>query len=792
MRVYFGIGLLSASIIAYQIVLMQVLSLVQWDHFAYMILSVAMLGFGFAGTILAMYRVQLLAKSRIILPWLTMVTALMQLLSIGLSQWEELRFDSFLLFADGSHLWRLLVNYLLFMAPMATGALVIGLLIAERSKSVGKIYAANMVGSGAGAVLALLISDQILPHELPRVVAFLSLFAAGGFLSNLDSKGRLRTGVVGVLASLIIVVFPIDLTPSQFKDIAKTLTLPDGKIVLEAPSKDGLIQVVSSKHLKYEPALSLGHPGTLDVTHAVFENGNRKGPLYKPPSNQNFDHSLFHLPWVVGEFKNVLFVDAGTAPMLVPSLENGASNVLVVESNSKLTQILKGELSSLNGKVLNRPEVRVFQGNARVFYEVSPELFNLALLPPMNQLGGNAGINALAPNFTLTREGLIGLSRRLGQDGIISINCWMDYPPRYPLRVLRTLVEFLGSQGLKPPEEHLIAIRNWGAIAFVMRLTPFSDVEVEKVNQFCEENDFDPVILAGNLIDTSAINNQLQDDILTESTIAILKEPQAAWIGEYAFNTDPTSDDRPFFNQFVRLKNLTDLYFSVATDRIAFLEIGYGLVFLSLVQVSFIAILLVIIPMLFRRVGLINKSWTLLYFIGIGLGFMVLEMALIHKVSFFLGNPVTASGITIGAILVWSGVGSYWSQRIVSREGWIKSLSLILILIAGYGFFLSRILTAWLSYPEITKLILVVFSLAPLGIAIGFPFATGVFFLSRKEPAAIPWAWGVNSCFSVLAPVMATVLAIELGYQALFLAAGLAYLLPFAALVIIHPNSNPS
>src|SRR4029453_352291 len=127
-RLLLSLGILSASIIAFQLALMQVLSIAQWYHFAYMVISVALLGFGAGGTVLALFRQQLLKHICFLLPVLMISSGIAMALVTDISQLSSIRFDSYLLFANYSHIGRLLLSYLLFFVPFFLGALAIGLI----------------------------------------------------------------------------------------------------------------------------------------------------------------------------------------------------------------------------------------------------------------------------------------------------------------------------------------------------------------------------------------------------------------------------------------------------------------------------------------------------------------------------------------------------------------------------------------------------------------------------------------------------------------------------------------
>ncbi len=107
-KLHLSIAFLSAAIIAFQLALIQILSIVQWYHFAYMVISVSLLGFGAAGSVLAIFRKSLVNHTDRLLPLLMIGTGIAMPLVTDVSQKPFVRFDSYLLFAEYTHIGRLL------------------------------------------------------------------------------------------------------------------------------------------------------------------------------------------------------------------------------------------------------------------------------------------------------------------------------------------------------------------------------------------------------------------------------------------------------------------------------------------------------------------------------------------------------------------------------------------------------------------------------------------------------------------------------------------------------------
>jgi hypothetical protein len=290
---------------------------------------------------------------------------------------------------------------------------------------------------------------------------------------------------------------------------------------------------------------------------------------------------------------------------------------------------------------------------------------------------------------------------------------------------------------------------------------------------FCEEMSFDPAILPGLQPAERQQFNQLQDSLFFKNMDALLALGRDSLYRSYAFNIRPAIDQRPFFSQFIRWKNLPQLAEWTGSQSVPFLELGYLVVVITLVQIAVVTLVLIILPLF--KIGFRNggRWWVLLYFGGIGLGYMFLEMVFIQQFILFFGNPIQATAAVITGLLVSSGAGSYFSERLKFQP---KKLMAVPLLIAGlivmFAFGLSPMLRATIGLPMAVKILLLAGLVFPLGFLMGIPFPAGLSMVAKHQQKATPWAWAVNGFFSVISTALATIVAVEMGFSwALLLAA---------------------
>ena len=815
-RTQLAVGLLSAAIIAFQVVLMQIISIVQWYHFAYMVISVALLGFGAAGTFLSIFRKWLLEKFELVLPLLMIFSGISMSIVIGISQSSYIRFDSYLLFVDFSQMWRLLFTYLMFFIPFFSGALAIGLVFVKFVNHIGKLYFANLVGSGAGGIAVLGLMWLFFPQEIPAIIAILPVIAGAIVIPKKMKSLVITAASISVIVITLIIINPPRLILSEFKSLSKTLNLPEAKITLERSSPYGLIQCVTSPALRYAPGLSLSYQETVPVKKAVFNNGNWFGAVIswnRMDTTIVMDYSTNALPYSMDKRNSVLVLDAG---MEIPlsgtahALFRGAEKITVIEPNSVAISLLRNELAGEIDSLLHHPSVSIHNIDARTYLLSDTSKYDLITLPVINAFGGTSGLNALQEQYTFTKEAFREMWHKLTTNGVISVTCWMDYPVRNPLKILATIAEVLQEQGIENPTDFIAAVRSWGTITTVVKRSPISADETYRIREFCRQMFFDPAILPDIKPAEQAQFNVLQDDQFFEYIDEIFSSKRINFYSEYDFNIKPATDNSPYFSQFIRWKNLPYLAKLYGSQTLPFFEIGYVIVAFTLVQISVAAIVLIILPLFSigwrgrnRSKKPFTRTWTIFYFSGIGLGYMFVEIVFIQRFILYFGSPIYAAAAVISSMLICSGIGSYMSSRIRANGRSplpLFVLGFIIVLLFLYAIILTPVLQKTIALPFEAKLFLAFIFIAPPTFFMGMPFPVGISSLAapstrghsgKSNEKKVPWAWGINGCVSVISTALATIIAVEIGFVWVVVFASLAYCLPLIVNINIFRGVSP-
>jgi hypothetical protein len=251
-------------------------------------------------------------------------------------------------------------------------------------------------------------------------------------------------------------------------------------------------------------------------------------------------------------------------------------------------------------------------------------------------------------------------------------------------------------------------------------------------------------------------------------------------LDQMRYVVDPVTDERPFFFRFHRWGRLFE-----AHDFGPFLATALGqiLLLVLLVSLTVLGATLILLPLVvFRRRGLVDRrrsAGIVLYFVAIGLGFMLLEISLIQRFVLYLGYPTYALSVVLLSLLLFLGLGSYASKRWVGAERQVLPLAVLALTgtVVVYWLGLPRLFGTTLGAPLAGRIGISVALLAPLGLIAGTFFPLGIRRAESIHPDLVPWAWGVNGCASVTASVLAVVMGMQFGFVAVWIAALVVYAL---------------
>ncbi len=757
-RLPYAVALLSGASLAYEILLIRLFSIVDWHHLAFLVISLALLGYGASGTLLALAREKLLRHFAFATSG---AAALFGATAVGaflLSQ--RIDFNSLEIFWSTRQLGTLFVLYLLFAIPFFCAATAIGLTLTRFGEESPQLYRADLIGGGvasAGIVALLFIIHPATALQLIGALGFLAaiLFHSRAFL----------VAVAGI--ALIAFARPLPLRISQFKELSHALRVPGARVIEEHSSPLGLLTVVESPSVpfRHAPGLSLGFTGELPEQTAVFSDGGGLSAIAGPNADLSYldfvpPAAAYHLGRRV---RRVAVIGAGGGADVLSALRNGAERVTAVELNPQMVDIV-----SRRSGVHADPRVRVVQSEARRFVRESNERFDLIQITLVDSFGASAaGVSALSESHLYTVESLTELIDHLQPGGLLVITRWMQVPPREIVKLFATAV------AAKVSGRQLAIVRSWNTASLVIKRGDFDAAELAALRRFCEERSFDLDYAPGVAREETNRFNVLDEPYLFDAATSILGRTD--FFERYKFHVRPATDERPYFFHFFRWRVLPELLRLRARGGMPLLEWGYLVLVAGLAQAILASVVLILLPLSIRRIGglRVRRSTLILYFGSIGLAFLFIEIAFMQRLTLFLGHPLYAVAVVLASFLLFAGIGSGFSVRIRNA----KFVPLIVAIAALAALVAVRLLTAAaLGLTTPVKIVIAILVIAPLAFVMGMPFPLGLRRLAATDPAAIPWAWGVNGTASVLSSMCATLVAVHIGFSALVALAAALYL----------------
>ncbi len=774
-----AVALISASTLAYEILLVRVFAIEQFHHFAYMAIGIAMLGFGSAGTFLAL-TVPRRERAERWFTWAALLTPVALLASAALV--HRVPLDATQLPWDAWAWPRLALIYLLLATPFAVGASVVLLALTLEPYRVGVLYGAGFLGAGLGAGLALAILWIALPE---RALATPALAASLGAIASVRQTARKRIASVAAVAGLALAVaafvrpfWHIEVTP--YKGLPQVEAFPDARRVAERASPLGWVVAVDASAFRHAPGLSLLYRGTFPTQTGLFVDGQTAGAVSNweeaGAGGDMLDWLPSAAPYALGGRDDVLVVGAGGGTEIWNALAHSATTVTAVELHPELLK-LSGWASEGRAR-LGEARVVTAAGDARSFVAGSREEFDLITLSAGLAFGTSAaGVYALNEDFLHTAEAYVAYLERLSEDGVLAITRWLMVPPRESVRVILTAGEALSRVAPENLIDKLVVVHSWATVTVLVKPSGFRSEEVHDLMRWARERRFDLDWYPGIEAPSTGFN-VLEEPVLYRAAAAVIggEESMERFAAAYPFRVSPVDDARPYPHHFLRAGSLAAFFGSDRGSWLAFAEWGYVALIATLIQSVILAGLLMVLPVLVRARTTVTASWPRLvcYFLAIGFAYLAAEVAAIQQLNLLLGHPVYAVAAVLVAFLVFSGLGSAWSDGRPGQYGWVAGLMLAGMLGCSAALLLGLV-HLLVSAPLLVRAVVALIVLAPLAFVMGLPFPLGLRSLGRGNTERVAWAWAANGFASVVATPLAALIALEVGSNLLFLVAATAY-----------------
>jgi hypothetical protein len=777
-----GFFLVSFSLLFLEILITRIFSYVLAANIAYLVISIALLGLGAGGVFDALRPVAEPGIPRR-LALLCLFGSFSLVLVFIMISW--IGFPT-LIWTGIS----VLLYYPLVFIPFFFLGLVLASVFRVRIQRVGFIYGINMAASGLGCLAAIaLLRPMGAESELLAGAGLIAL--AGAFFATGRARLIRASCLVMSLLFLLLSLQP-DLVLSFKAAGMKPVEIyrhkwPDFKIDYSKWDPLGKVDVFSSE----QNLLVFGDSSY--KTKGMTIDGLANTPVI--PWGQNlyttpfFKGSFYGQGYIAGHHpEKVLIIGLGGGVDVQAALHFGAKEIIGVEVNRSVIDAIKGPLRDYLGDLYQQPQVTIVHADGRHFIARSSEKYDLIQFTGVDTSSElQWGLNLHAESYLYTHEAFVDYFRHLEPGGILAMT-WFDfYPPRVMLRAAAIAATALADMGAEHPERHFIICQQSCFVCMLVRPLPFTDEEIKDYAAKLKATEFKDDIFYdfGHIKFKQDFSLYIRyapgiepPNAFTDLMQSFREGREDEFIRNYIYDISVTYDDQPFFWKYYS--------FQAKTKGVG---LGLLLMILQLLQAAGFSLLFILYPLKILRsrdkINIPRSGMVAAYFVLLGLGYMFIEVCLMQRFAFYLGNPAYSIATILGGLLVSSGAGAAIFQKMTwsAKNMVVLAVVFIVLILTGcYLFIVPRFVYETMDLSLVARTLSTLVWVMPLGLLMGIPFPAGLRMVGASQEQAVPWGFGINAAASVVGTILCVFIAMEFNFTTVLATAAGLYL--FAGLII--------
>ena len=781
-RIFLGIFVLCMSLLLFELSLIRIYSAILFYHFAFMAISVAMLGLAAAGLTVHLYPHRFTVEN---IPKWGFCWGAVYAVAIYAALWIVFRIPVNAYSSPDQIAGKLIIVYLLSAVPFYFAGLVISGLFSSLPQRAGGLYAWDLVGAGLGALAIIPLMNLIGGESAAFFIAALGFVAAalfagrtwkvaamlsalalilgltnpiGGWLEIKYSKGQpiqnldARYNRWNSFSRIMVIPFKIgtDAAPQTWGPSPKyTYLLPkmrhmsimidDGAATPVVPF-DG-VDLEKINYLKYD-LTSLGHRLRGDGTTLVIGSGGGRDVL--------------------------------------TGLMCGAKHIDAVDINPLIFEAMNKPLAEFSGNLFKHPKVNAVVAEGRSYARNHPNSYDLVQVAMIDTWAATtAGAYSLSENNLYTVEAFQDYIHALKPGGIISFTRFFFRPPRQALRLVSLFLEAAEREGIISPDKCILVGMHESLATLLFKTTPFTQSEIARFNADLDDMGFNLVYAPDNRPDPYF--RQL-----------VTMPDRRVFYEKYEYDVSPPTDDKPFFFNMLKMKNFLRV-FEDQEGQLWNYYATYTLVILLIISIA-ATIIVLILPTSFKNAVIDRfpgRFLLLAYFIGIGLSYIMIEVTLLQRFVLLLEHPAYAASGVVAGMLISSGLGSMvWGRTNPDQRRRLFLLSFIVIVIGLLFHVLlgNMVIHKTIHLPIVVKVLVAVVLIAPLGWAMGIPLPAGITTAGTRSAGTVAWCWALNGAASVVASAMAVAIAMTDGFSTVLSVSLICYVMAFLFMTILISN----
>lgn len=769
------IAIVSCASLLLELSLTRLFSVVLFYHFAFLAISVALLGLGAGGVFAHLFRsglsrwtIEQLGSSLLTANSVIMLVVLEVVLHSAVSLNLELR-----------NFEKLTVIYLVSAVPFFITGLLFSVAFARETAQITRLYGFDLIG---GALACLMLVPILNTLGAPNAVLCAAILMQLGAL--LCAHTRRQKRISGAFAVGYLLLIGLNHSGKLIDIIyAKGLRRDASWVEFarwNALSRVEVDQVGLAKYIVIDADASTA---IMNVDPSLWDRdvpvGSDPG-TWKQSSPFNWKTDLMNaapaLANVLRPQGDFAIIGPGGGVDVLRAVANGSKNVTGIEINPLIANtIMRDRYADYAHHLYERPEVHIHVGDGRSYLRSSRDRYDVVQMTLVDTWASTAaGAYALSENNLYTVEAFREYFDHLRPDGMIAITRWEFRQPREALRVVSQATEALHQLGVANPRDNFIVAsdgpldQDGRPVIVLAKKSAFTSDEVNAIRAHLNVHP--------KLVRLFSPGNDNAENAFTR--LIASNDPQG-FAASYQYNVAPVSDSSPFF--FFTLKTANAVADLRGTRGGMDWRVNLGIVILGMVLlISLVAVLgFLVVPLAFEPHASHPRVLPLSYFVAVGLGYILVEITLIQRFVLFLGHPTYALTVVIFLLLLASGAGSLTARRLTTGSRALRPVLIIIaIAVVAYLGLLPAILRSLVGLPFPIKLLLSGALIVPLGFVMGMPFPTGLRVLDESSIGTgglTEWAWAMNASASVLGSVLAMVIALHFGLNVTLLCGALAY-----------------
>jgi hypothetical protein len=770
MYIYAGLFLTALATLAFEIVLTRLLSVVSWYHLAFFAVSTAMLGMT-AGAVTVFLNENSFKKNNISSS--TAAAAIAFGLSIPFAL-AVICFTPIIFKQTFSSVFSILQASFACILPFYFSGIVITGVLTKQAMPLEKLYASDLAGASLGCLFVLWGMDLM---DAPNLILLCAPVAAlSGLFFALKAKNALLKNAAVISLNLLLLLLFANMalhfiSPRTLKE-TNTAERIDVFEKWNSFSRVTVLRRTEGFPSFWGPSPAAPQYLTARFNHMVIDGlaGTYALGMNFPSDAEYLKYDMVNLAYHFRRGADTCVIGVGGGRDVACAVGFGQKSVIGIEVNPIfINDLLKGRMRKFT-KLADLPQVRFVVDDARSYLARSKEKFGLIQMSLIDTWAATgAGAFSLTENGLYTVEAWKIFLDRLDDGGIFTVSRWFNpEEPGETARIVNLAKTALFNRGASAPDAHIVLVYLGTVSTIMVCERPYTAAELAEIKEVCAKLQFNIMVFPGEVPANIYLRQLMAAQSVQDLNASVAAAP---------LNYSAPTDETPFFFNMMKLGNVDFVLNNSAGVIKGNLLANLTLLVLIAVLLFFTAVIVVIPLMLGKKVREKIRVPAAAYFSLIGAGFMLAEIALIQKLSVFLGHPAYGLGILLFSMIASAGAGSYFSESLaLDKKPWTLILpsaigSYILLLM-----FLMPIVTgAMVSFGMTAKIAAVLVMIIPLGTMMGMCFPAGMRMINQEKSSATPWYWALNGIFGVLCSALAVFISIYFGISTNLIISALCY-----------------